>query len=95
MASLSAASAKWSFTRPDPPSSCSQYFRTDLRKVAGQQPPEFNLPWQDNMYLAYPSLDKPDWPAFVAHVKQLNEKADVNTYYKIVYIMRRAHSMLS
>ena len=44
------------------------------------------------MYLAYPSQDEPDWPAFVEHVKGLNKHSDENTYYKIVYIMRRAHS---
>jgi hypothetical protein len=66
-----------------------------MREIAGKNKQHGqNLPWEDNMYLAYPSLDKPDWPAFVAHVKQLNKEAD-NTYYKIVYIMRRAHSMLS
>ena len=97
MASPTALSMKWTFTRPDPPGSCSQYFRTDMRKIANwtDDKPNYNLPWADNMYLAYPSQDKPNWPEFVAHVKQLNIEAKGNTRYKIVYIMRRAHSMLS
>ena len=53
---------------------------------------DYNLPWQDNMYLSYPSLDEPNWPAFVEQVKGLNKHSDEDTYYKIVYIMRRAHS---
>ena len=92
MAGLLGASVKWKFVRPDPPASSTQYFRTDMRRIAGEQT-DYNLPWGDNMYLAYPSLDEPDWPAFVEHVKGLNKHSDENTYYKIVYIMRRAHSM--
>jgi hypothetical protein len=94
MAGPPAASVEWHFTRPDLPQSTVQYFRDDLRKITGTRK-DWNLPWQDNMYLAYPSADKPDWAAFVAHVKQLNEEADVYTSYKIVYIMRRAHSTSS
>ena len=84
---------EWHFTRPDVPRSTNQYFHEDLRKVSATQT-DWNLPWQDNMYLAYPSADNPDWAAFVAHVKQLNEEADMNTFYKILYVMRRAHSTL-
>lgn len=91
MSSHQAASVEWHFTRPDPLRSPVPYFRDDLRKIAGKQA-DWNLPWQDDMYLAYPSAENPDWTAFVAHVKQLNEEADANQSYKIVYIMRRAHS---
>lgn len=91
MSAFSAASVKWEFTRPDPPETTCQYFRTDLRLIAGQQT-DNNLPWQDDMYLAYPSLENPSWPAFVAEAKRLNEEADADTYHKIVYIIRRAHS---
>ncbi|KAH8898816.1 hypothetical protein GQ53DRAFT_817044 [Thozetella sp. PMI_491] len=90
MARTPCDSPKWAFTRPDPLGSRSQYFRADLRQIAGLQP-DLNLPWEDNMYLAYPSPEAPDWSTFIAHVKQLNAEADVNTQYKILYIMRRAH----
>ncbi|KAI0896079.1 hypothetical protein F4806DRAFT_496203 [Annulohypoxylon nitens] len=83
-----AVSSRWRFTRPD--SSNQQFLQDDLRQVAGQQE-KFNLPWQDNMYLVYPSPETPDWPAFVADVERLNMEADANTQYKIIYIMRRAH----
>ena len=94
MSGHQAASVEWHFARPDPFRSSISYFRHDLRKIAGTQN-DLNLPWQDDIYLAYPSADNPDWAAFVAHVKQLNEEADADTSYKIMYIIRRAHSMSS
>lgn len=92
MASLPVDSTPWVFTRPDPPSSDHQFFSTDLRRIAGYQQ-DYNLPWRDDMYLAYPSPEAPDWAVLVAHLQHLNAEADINTQYKIVYIMRRAHSM--
>ena len=92
MADNAITSPVWEFTRPDVPGSGIQYFHTDMRDIAGQQS-DYNIPWQDDMYLAYPSLDNPSWPAFLAHVRGLNKDADTHTYYKIVYVMRRAHSM--
>ncbi|KAL8726777.1 MAG: hypothetical protein Q9181_005932 [Wetmoreana brouardii] len=85
---------KWNFTRPDPSGSCSQYFRTDMRKIANwtDDKPNYNLPWASHMYLAYPSQDQPNWPEFIAHLKQLNIEAQENRRYKIIYIMRRAHT---
>ena len=71
-----------------------------MRTIAAwtDEKPNWNLPWSDHMYLAYPSLDKPDWPALVAHVRHLNREAEEGgggneTRYKIVYVVRRAHSM--
>jgi hypothetical protein len=95
MSDFPAAPINWVFTRPDPLSSSHPFFRADLRQIAGQQEGCFDLPWQNNMYLAYPSPEAPDWPAFVAHIKQLNAEADDNIQYKILYIMRRAHSAYS
>ncbi|KAJ8108267.1 hypothetical protein OPT61_g8286 [Boeremia exigua] len=92
MADQPSNSAKWTFTRPDPPSSSEQYFQPNLRNIATNAP-GCNLPWRDDMYLAYPSTTKPDWPDFVAHIKELNDHADSNTHYKIVYVMRRAHKV--
>jgi hypothetical protein len=94
MSSFPITSTNWVFTRLDPFNSNRPFFSADLRQIAGQQE-DYNLPWQDDMYLAYPSPEAPNWPAFVAHVKQLNIEADDNTQYKIVYIMRRAHSTYS
>jgi broad specificity phosphatase PhoE len=88
----SAAPGQWTFTRPDPHDSSHQYFRSDLRHIAGQQL-DYYLLWQDDMYLAYPTQDSPDWRAFMEHVKHLNEEAGANEYYKVLYIMRPAHSM--
>ena len=90
-------STRWSFTRPNPPGSHSQFFRTDMREIANwtDDKPNFDLPWADNMYLAFPSQDRPNWSEFIAHLKQLNVEAKGNEYYKIMYIMRRAHSMPS
>ena len=91
MSSHQAATVEWHFTRPDPPRSSVPYFREDLRKIAGMQA-DYNLPWQDDLYLTYPSASNPDWTAFIAHVKQLNAEAAANQSYKIFYIIRRAHS---
>ena len=91
MSSHQAATVEWHFTRPDPPGSPIPYFREDLRKIAGKQA-DYNLPFQDDLYLAYPSASNPNWTAFIAHVKQLNESASTNQSYKIFYIIRRAHS---
>ncbi|KAI2621819.1 histidine phosphatase superfamily [Hypoxylon sp. NC1633] len=90
MSSSNVASSRWVFTRPDPPSSQHQFFKSDLRQIAGREE-GFDLPWRDDMYLAYPSPDAPSWPAFLDHIQQLNAEADANTQYKIVYVMRRAH----
>ena len=94
MVTSPSTAARWDIIRPDPPGIHSQYFSQDLRRIAGQQRDQ-TLPWQDDLYLTYPSPEAPNWPAFVAHVEALNRDADQNTQYKIVYVMRRAHSKFS
>lgn len=94
MAGINVAEAEWTFTRPDPPESISQhpYFRDDLRQIAGKQD-DYDLPWNNDMYLSFPLPDRPDWSKFLAHIRQLNVESDSNTFYKVIYVMRRAHSM--
>ena len=51
--------------------SCSQtQFCIDMCKIVDwtDAKPNYDLLGADNMYLAYPSADRPDWPAFVAQV---------------------------
>ncbi|KAK8063342.1 hypothetical protein PG996_007994 [Apiospora saccharicola] len=84
--------SSWAFTRAQYHTLQQPHFQPDLRRIAGQQE-DFKLPWDDNMYLTFPSAEKPDWKALSTHVERLNAGSDNNTHYKIVYIMRRAHKV--
>ncbi|KAK8087909.1 Phosphomutase-like protein 3 [Apiospora hydei] len=80
----------WAFTRADCVTLQRPYFQRNLRLIAGNEP-DYTLPWDDNMYLIYPSEATPDWKKLYQHVKELNAISNQDSQYKIVYVMRRAH----